>query len=653
MIVFSTIFRLRPISRPLYRNSAFTKFHGVNLLQLSRYAHSKSTMATPPDVMPTPIVSDANTTTSQSLDDQAHPEPKEAEYASWTNDQLIARVLALERTLHANVSASSLPVPTKSPISTPKIDHKPYNPARYVSRRIALKFAYFGASYNGFEHHVNNKTPLPTIEEEIWKALVRTRLIAPPSLAKYELDRGGMGKLDSFAFGTTPVDWEGCEYSKCGRTDRGVSAFGQVIGVKVRSLRKQWVVFGPPNENEQDAERQWIVDENDGFDVVKDELNYLALLNRVLPPTIRMLGWCPNTPANFDARFSCKEREYRYFFTQPAYLPLPGANTTLDIDAMREGAKYLLGSHDFRNMCKIDPSKQIDEFIRNIRSATIEKVESFGRPHYVASAREDTPVGDKTSEAYCIRVSGSAFLWHQVRCMVAVLFLIGQGLEKPEVIKDLLDVEKCPSRPTYEMADDKPLVLWDCRFSATIGKVEPGEYLDRPLHQRGEGADELDWIYAGSRRVGKAHSQDIRGGKWNRSGIMEDLWRIWRAAKMEEILAAQLLDLVAFEDTTVDEFAIKARQKSVQIYRGEDNSASTGAYVPIMKKERALSVKAANARYLDRKGPENPRIRRSFRDYNGNSNGKPAWAPKKEPDIKQENKPVVLNGSPVKVKTTN
>ena len=30
-------------------------------------------------------------------------------------------------------------------------------------------------------------------------------------------------------------------------------------------------------------------------------------------------------------------------------------------------------------------------------------------------------------------VKGMAFLWHQVRCMVAILFLIGENLEEPEV----------------------------------------------------------------------------------------------------------------------------------------------------------------------------------------------------------------------------
>lgn len=36
-------------------------------------------------------------------------------------------------------------------------------------------------------------------------------------------------------------------------------------------------------------------------------------------------------------------------------------------------------------------------------------------------------------ELWAITIKGSAFLWHQVRCMVAVLFMIGQGLESADV----------------------------------------------------------------------------------------------------------------------------------------------------------------------------------------------------------------------------
>jgi tRNA pseudouridine38/39 synthase len=39
---------------------------------------------------------------------------------------------------------------------------------------------------------------------------------------------------------------------------------------------------------------------------------------------------------------------------------------------------------------------------------------------------------------------GQAFLWHQVRCIMGILLLVGQGKEKTEVMKQLLDVESHP-----------------------------------------------------------------------------------------------------------------------------------------------------------------------------------------------------------------
>ena len=51
-----------------------------------------------------------------------------------------------------------------------------------------------------------------------WKALNRARLIFPK---------------DAHPLAPGEVNWEGTEYSKCGRTDKGVSAFGQVIGIRV------------------------------------------------------------------------------------------------------------------------------------------------------------------------------------------------------------------------------------------------------------------------------------------------------------------------------------------------------------------------------------------------------------------------------------
>ena len=49
-------------------------------------------------------------------------------------------------------------------------------------------------------------------------------------------------------------------------------------------------------------------------------------------------------------------------------------------------------------------------------------------------------------------IKGSAFLWHQVRCMMAVLFMIGRKQEPREVITKLFDVDKIKDRPNYEIA---------------------------------------------------------------------------------------------------------------------------------------------------------------------------------------------------------
>lgn len=45
---------------------------------------------------------------------------------------------------------------------------------------------------------------------------------------------------------------------------------------------------------------------------------------------------------------------------------------------------------------------------------------------------------------YVIKIRAKAFLWHQIRCIMGILLLIGQNKEAPSVIEELLDVEKNP-----------------------------------------------------------------------------------------------------------------------------------------------------------------------------------------------------------------
>lgn len=122
----------------------------------------------------------------------------------------------------------------------------------------------------------------------------------------------------------------------------------------------------------------------------------------------------------------------------------------MDIEAMQKAGKLFVGKHDFRNFCKMDVVN-VNNFCREIYSVSIAPIE-----------RETTE--DTVDGVWTIDISGSAFLWHQIRFMMAVLFRIGRGEEDYTVIADLLDIEKCDGKPQYLMASHLPLVLYDCEF---------------------------------------------------------------------------------------------------------------------------------------------------------------------------------------------
>ncbi|TVY56220.1 putative tRNA pseudouridine synthase C25B8.05 [Lachnellula cervina] len=562
------------------------------------------------------------------------------DYSAWSQEKLIERVTQLEQELkNKNQSITTSPPPQKKSWKKPR-NERVFDPSKYNTRLVAFKLAYLGKNYNGFEWSPNQITPRTTIEEELWKALNKTRLIFPKN---------------SHPLAPGEVDWEGTEYSKCGRTDKGVSAFGQVIGIRVRSNRplgkrrgsgrdaeilteaagdvlgenenegieEQDLFHTLPRENGMEIsapplapskKKYGYEPQNDSlldpdfteclnFDPIKDELPYCALLNRLLPPDIRILAWCPFPPADFSARFSCKERQYKYFFTNPCFAPMPdnlepdGSHKAqgkmkdgwLDIEAMKQAAKLFEGLHDFRNFCKVDPGKQITNFDRRIFYADIsEETDRISGAEYVREAgffpEEKTPGQYSTGpRVYSFNLHGSAFLWHQVRHMVAILFLVGQGLEPLSIVSDLLDAEKNPRRPIYEMASDTPLVLWNCIF--------PHE--DDPLRK-----DAMQWHYIGD-EPGNGDA------KYGTDGLMDNLWKVWRGRKVDEMLAAALMSEVHYNNGATAEELIAGKSKlgrSQKVFDGGDEPRLHGTYVPVMKKMLLEDVGTINNKYALRKG---------------------------------------------------
>lgn len=306
-------------------------------------------------------------------------------YASLSKEQLIARLEALE--------------PTAGPSTLPKKPLKEFDFSTHPTRHVALLVSYHGWPYSGLAIQAPDDE-IPTVEAELLKALEKTRLIEP-----------GKG-------------WEGCAFSRCGRTDRGVSGAGQVVSLWMRSNRTSPVLgWRPPSTPRSTS---------------GGEYAYPRLLNSVLPSSIRILAWSPISET-FDARFSCSTRHYKYAF----HLKPPGV-APLDLELMTIGAKRLIGEHDFRNFCKLDGSKQLPSHRRQVLDAWFEKGEYEG--------------------TVVFNLVGSAFLWHQVRHIMGVLFLIGARYESVELVSQLLDVEANPGKPTYAMAHPIPLTLWECAF---------------------------------------------------------------------------------------------------------------------------------------------------------------------------------------------
>lgn len=67
---------------------------------------------------------------------------------------------------------------------------------------------------------------------------------------------------------------------------------------------------------------------------------------------------------------------------------------------------------------------------------------------------------------YELTIEGSGFLWHQIRCIMSILLLVGQGKEHPDVILQLLDVKQNPSKPQYSIAKQLPLNLFHTYFES-------------------------------------------------------------------------------------------------------------------------------------------------------------------------------------------
>lgn len=131
-----------------------------------------------------------------------------------------------------------------------------------------------------------------------------------------------------------------------------------------------------------------------------------------------------------------KHRLDSYFYFMP-----------LDVEKMREGAKYLIGEHDFRSFCS--SRTQIEDTVRTIYQLDIIKEDDMIR----------------------IVISGNGFLYNMVRIIVGTLIRVGTGFYTPQQVEEILD-----SRNRSYAGQKVPA------HGLTLVSIEEEEHLEDIIH---------------------------------------------------------------------------------------------------------------------------------------------------------------------------
>lgn len=176
-----------------------------------------------------------------------------------------------------------------------------------------------------------------------------------------------------------------------GRTDAGVHALGQVANFKTKS---------------------------------NIPIEKIAIaINSKLKKSI-VIKNAEEVPERFHSRLSCKQKTYRYVINNSkipsaiyrnleCYIPYK-----LDIDKMKEAAKYFEGEHDFKAFKASGTSSKSS--IRTIYKAN---------------------VYNKDDRIY-IELTGNGFLYNMVRIISGTLVEVGEGKIKPEEIPNIIEGQK-------------------------------------------------------------------------------------------------------------------------------------------------------------------------------------------------------------------
>ena len=244
-------------------------------------------------------------------------------------------------------------------------------------RNIKLTIQYDGSRYKGFQRLKDNDN---TIQGKIEDVLTR-------------------------------MTEEKIEIIGSGRTDMGVHAYKQVANFKTNS--------------------------NLSVEKMND------YLYKYLPEDI-VIKDIYEVDDRFHARYNAKGKVYLYKINNVKHHDVflrkytTHVEKPLDIEAMKEASKYLIGEHDFTSFASSKSKKKSN--VREIYSITI----------------------NKNKEVIDIFVEGNGFLYNMVRIIVGALIDVGLHRKSPEDIKEML--ERKDRSQASDTAPAKGLYLYSVKY---------------------------------------------------------------------------------------------------------------------------------------------------------------------------------------------
>ncbi|XP_029372010.1 pseudouridylate synthase 1 homolog isoform X2 [Echeneis naucrates] len=251
---------------------------------------------------------------------------------------------------------------------------------KYPKKKVVLLMAYSGKGYYGMQRNPGN-SELRTIEDDLVAALVKSGCIP----------------------GNHGDDMKKMSFQRCARTDKGVSAAGQVVSLKL-----------------------WLIE-----DIVEK-------INEHLPAQIRVLGF-KRVTQGFNSKNNCDARTYSYMLPTVAFSPKD--YDTGNIEAFRLESETL---------SKVNRLFALYKGTHNFHNFTSQKAPNDpSARRYITEMTCGEPFIRNKAEFAVITVRGQSFMLHQIRKMIGLVIAVIKGYAKEDVMErswgqQKVDVPKAP-----------------------------------------------------------------------------------------------------------------------------------------------------------------------------------------------------------------